>query len=289
MKILIIGNIFRSLSLQIKNFCDMDSEENIINMSKQDSGAAIVVSTFAALLDCNPILLSKIGNCTEFESLFEKLKKIKVDLSQLIITNSKNNFLLTIYNKYYDRKGYSYIPNGIETEDLISLDYSDYDAVFFCFLHADIISQVFKYNTSILNTVSVLISSGISYEYFRQNKLLINPSYFFVNRGELENICKKELTTGQTMADLECGNTCMVITMGKNGVLIKEKESINHYSVTPVENIKHPGGAGDAFAAGFIAAKLRGKNNEECCRKGHECSQIMLQASSIETIINKYI
>lgn len=289
MKFLVIGNIFKSISLQVDDFCLKDTEEHINHITKRDSGAAIVVSTIAALLGCTPFLFSKIGTTQEFEIMFDKLYRLGVDLSLLVKTNSDDNFLFTIYDKSYDRKGYSYIPNGIQEEDLLNINYSYYDAVFFCFLHANIISEVFGKNSSILNTVSILLPSGTTYEYFKDQKLIINPSYFFANRGEIKHLYNIDLINKKTIDKFDCGSSCLVITMGKDGVLIKEKNAISHYPVETIKNIKHPGGAGDAFATGFIFGKINGLDYEECCKIGHKCAKIMLEASNIETIIDNYI
>lgn len=102
------------------------------------------------------------------------------------------------------------------------------------------------------------------------------------------NICKTESTTEKTIDTLNLGDTCLVITMGKDGVIIKEKNELSFFPVTDVPNIVHPGGAGDAFATGYIFAEINGLTKEECCQKGHECAKIMLESSNIETVINKF-
>lgn len=149
MKFLVIGNIFKSLSIQVDDFCTKDSEVNISKISQRDSGAAIVVSTIAAILGVTPFILSKMSNTNEFDSLFNKLEQLGVNSSLSIANDLDNNFLLTIYDQYLDRNGYSYISNGVTADDLINIDYLEFDAVFFCFLHADMVNRVFRENSSI--------------------------------------------------------------------------------------------------------------------------------------------
>lgn len=74
------------------------------------------------------------------------------------------------------------------------------------------------------------------------------------------------------------GPKIVVITDGKNGVTCLDSAEGYFYSVKPVKlKIKETTGAGDAFASGFVAAKIRGKNTEYALRLG------MLNAESVIT------
>ena len=52
--------------------------------------------------------------------------------------------------------------------------------------------------------------------------------------------------------------------------VIEAGELVARVDVAPVEGIRDLTGAGDAFAAGFIAAMLRGSDAATACRAGHE-------------------
>jgi len=58
------------------------------------------------------------------------------------------------------------------------------------------------------------------------------------------------------------------VTLGGEGCYIASKEASLSVPAFPT-NVVDTTGAGDAFAAGFLAAKLRGKSLEECGRIGN--------------------
>lgn len=59
-----------------------------------------------------------------------------------------------------------------------------------------------------------------------------------------------------------------VITLNKQGALVCKRGDIYHVPTTPI-NARDTTGAGDAFAAGFIAGKIRGLNDYECVKLGN--------------------
>ena len=52
--------------------------------------------------------------------------------------------------------------------------------------------------------------------------------------------------------------------------VVEAGELVARIDVAPVAGIRDLTGAGDAFAAGFIAATLRGSDAATACRAGHE-------------------
>jgi sugar/nucleoside kinase (ribokinase family) len=60
----------------------------------------------------------------------------------------------------------------------------------------------------------------------------------------------------------------LVITRGACGAVAVEKDYLVEISATPVERIVDTTGAGDLFAAGFLAARCRGKPLKACLETG---------------------
>jgi sugar/nucleoside kinase (ribokinase family) len=60
----------------------------------------------------------------------------------------------------------------------------------------------------------------------------------------------------------------LVITRGADGAMAAEKGRIVEIAATPVPAVVDTTGAGDQFAAGFLAGKIRGRGVEECLRIG---------------------
>ena len=223
-----------------------------------------------------------------------KLSKVGVNTRLIDINDKEANILLTIYNAELERKCYSYTPNEVLAEDLLKIDFSEFDATFFCCIPFKQIKSIFEKNTSIKKTKSIILASGLTSPYFEKNKLKVDSDYIFMNRGELLKVFEKQWDGNQGIVDnccdeLDIGNTILVVTMGKDGVLIKDHDG---KITVPVDNkvkIVHPGGAGDAFSVGFIKGILYGSNYEECCREGHMCAKKMLSVRGAEELLERMI
>lgn len=293
MRILVIGNIFESKSFLVNDFCAKDSEVIANDVTSRISGAAIVVSAIAASLDMKPFLYSKVKEDSSKEIL-TKLSKAGVDTSMIVTNNEKSNILLTIYNSELERQCYSYTPNSILAEDLLKIDFSEFNATFFCCIPFEQVASVFESNASIKNTKSVILASGLTSSYFKRNKFQIRADFIFMNRGELFKLFKKEWVGNQNefreyMSKVDVNDSVLVVTMGKDGVYIKEKNKEITVEVANIEHIVHPGGAGDAFSVGFIKSVLHKDNYKEGCKIGHECAKKLLSVRSTMELLEKMI
>lgn len=290
MRILAIGNTFNSFSIKVDNFCHKDSEVSINAFYSHYNGAASVVAAIAALLGYTPTLITKIPERNQLSEFVVALGSIGVDISQFVLTQEcAENTLVTIYDKHHDRNCYAYTPNELAFHDISSIDYSNYDVVFFCCLSAIIVSEVFSKCRLLDKTLSVCLPSGLYCDYFDENKLLINSDYFFLNRGEIIGLTNKEISPADIpncLKSIDFGKTTIITTMGKDGILYKESGGeIRSFDVDPISHIMHPEGAGDAFATGFITSLLKKHSIADCCKIGHECSKIVLGYNSILSMI----
>lgn len=288
--VLVIGNVFESKSLIVSNFCECDNEVIAEKLSSRISGAAIVVSAIAAFLHMNATLVTKAKTSSDFNSLTSKLSMFGINTTQIDFSATESNTLITIYDSHQDRKCYSYLPAQIKMDDLVNIDYSLYDAVFFCCLPYIVVAPIFKLSTTIHQTQSIILASGLTPEYFYKQKLKIPANYIFCNRGELFSVLDEKKGYRNSPLDTEIAKistkeATLVVTMGKDGVIIADENSIHRVSVPEIKKIVHPGGAGDAFATGFICGILEGMNIDQCCSLGHKCSAQMLSVYNVVEFI----
>lgn len=293
MRILAIGNIFESNSLNVDEFCEKDSEVIVNNISSRISGAVIVISAMAAFLHNDISLYSKFNYANnKFRELVDLLAKFGVNTSMIKNCDSTNN-LITIYDVEGSRKCYSSMNNSIVTNDLLALDYSAYDAVFFCCLSYSIVAPVFEKNQSLKDTKSIVLASGLTKEYFDNACLLINPSIVFMNEGELNTVlgvmCDSTKLIKEKMKSVDMGNTALVVTMGAKGVATLGSWGYHNYSVSKIESIVHHGGAGDSFALGFVHALFNNETIQNCCKLGHECALKMLSVYSVKEFLEREV
>jgi fructokinase len=72
------------------------------------------------------------------------------------------------------------------------------------------------------------------------------------------------------------GPETVILTMGKEGVLSSHQgQIVGHTPVRPVEVVDATG-AGDAFWAGFLEAKLDGRSLEECVLFAREIAELKM-------------
>lgn len=70
---------------------------------------------------------------------------------------------------------------------------------------------------------------------------------------------------------LDLGPRAVVVKVGAEGSVVVTKDGYERVSGFPVSRVVDPVGAGDAFAAGFVAGMLEGKNLAEAARLGNAC------------------
>ena len=292
--VLVIGNVFESKSLIVRNFCERDNEVVAEKLSSRISGAAIVVSAMAAFLHMNVTLFTRAKTSSQLNVLISKLSALDINTTQADFSAADSNILITIYDNNQDRICYSYLPTQININDLIDIDYSIYDAVFFCCLPYAIVAPIFKSNSTVKKTLSIILASGFTPEYFDKQKLQIPANYVFCNRGELLNVLanKKQdcnISLDELIHGISAEKATIVVTMGEDGIIIADNTFTQKINVNRIKRIVHPGGAGDAFATGFICGILEGRNTSECCSLGHQCSTLMLSVYDVVEFIDSVL
>lgn len=95
-----------------------------------------------------------------------------------------------------------------------------------------------------------------------------------VNAYELEIILKK---TGLTLADLRREIDILVITQGKHGSRIHTNGDTISITAFPLDDIKDPTGAGDAFRAGFLRGIAAGWPLDIAGKMGSLCATYVLE------------
>jgi ribokinase len=72
----------------------------------------------------------------------------------------------------------------------------------------------------------------------------------------------------------------VVCTDGPRPVTVTTQEGRRAYVIPPVEKVGNPTGAGDAFAAGYLAAWLRSAEEDDCVAAGALAARQRIEASS---------
>ena len=110
-------------------------------------------------------------------------------------------------------------------------------------------------------------------------KILPHTHILFVNKEEAELLTGKKNTIPLTIAALhKQGVRTVVITDGKDGSYASDGEQILHLAIyTSGQPPVSKTGAGDAYAAGFLAAYMEDKDISTCMQWGNANSYGVIQ------------
>jgi 2-dehydro-3-deoxygluconokinase len=93
----------------------------------------------------------------------------------------------------------------------------------------------------------------------------------------LPGVDEAELLTGEADPEaaarelLELGPSLVVVKLGARGALAVDLERVTPVAAAALPRVVDPVGAGDAFAAGFLAGRLRGLDLSESLALGNRC------------------
>ena len=127
----------------------------------------------------------------------------------------------------------------------------------------------------------------ISYRYTRQNfrKLLGGASIFFTNAVEMKMALKLSGAQNEKSLTSHCGT--VIKNIGAKGTLVIEKDGTTAVPASRVKRYIDTIGAGDAFRAGFYAAREKGNGLIKSVEYGNAMASIAIEgAGGIGSLAN---
>ncbi len=235
-------------------------------------------------VDVEKLILSVGGSASNFTVGLSRL-----NISTGIIARVGNDYFGQICAK-------KLIDEGVKTERLLSID-SPTGMVFiavdppgersmYAFMGANAEFKLLKEDIDFIKSSKILHITGMYKEVVEEaskyaNFLSLNPGTLLseygieglrksIERANIIFLNKKEITilTGESLDNgaqklLDIGVEMVAVTCGKDGANLYTKERVIHSPVKETAALDTTG-AGDSFAAGFIAAYIKDKKLEEC-------------------------
>ncbi len=216
--------------------------------------------------------IGKVGSGTNSELIIKAIKKDKVAFLGVKSKNLHAGYSVILDSLEGDRTILAY--KGANNE----LSFSDIDL-------KKIKAKWFYFSSMVGKSYETLEKLS---EYAQKNdiKVAFNPSNYLCEKGypflkkvlsntELLVLNKEEamlLTGNFDMQELifrlcQLGPKICVITDGKNGAYVNEKNKVIHVKTSGIKP-KETTGAGDAFASTFLAGLIMKKNISECMKMG---------------------
>lgn len=277
-KVLVFGLVGESVFMQTDHFHSSGETITIDNIHKEPGGKGFNQAVTLARLGIKTTFIGVIGNdykniCEDFlngEQLTYHLE-IKNGMSAYatIITDKNGENEVSVYhgvNKLFNR-----------------LDVQKYEKEFIDAAYAliqaelpeEVVDEVIKLSKKY--DVKVIINPAPAKPFIKKylkDAFLITPNLqeakTLLSLGEIKVDSLEKMLSKINLSRV-------IITLGSNGVIIKENDKITHLSALKIKKVVDTTGAGDVFNGALITSLMRDNNLIEACKFAVKVSGISIQ------------
>ncbi len=268
-KVVVIGSVYVDMAVKCAQVPAAGQASIGSALSHTATGPGLNQAIEAALCGCDVHLVGKIGSCPFGQTIKSVLQQYKVNTNFVFTANAKNTgVILTLVNTKgenacirYEGSNAALVPQDIEAAEQAI---ADADA---CLIHARLPKEaVVKaiITAKLHKTKLILDPAGVLGASNPAGETTLPPEYFTVdvlipNLYEAALISERSSTNIRTAkmvgSDLVArGAGATVITMGRRGSMVVDRNAADHVPAFPIDLVDHTG-TGDAFA-GALAASL---------------------------------
>jgi len=257
-------------------------EVGILHMHTAPGGSAANTIVALARLGVSTGFVGVVGNDQAGDFIIEEMRKEGVE-TRIKRKNGRTGRALSFIDRSGERA--LYIFAGVNDSFSISdVDFSFINTAKILHMSSFVSEEQFEMQKEIARRIQTKLSfspgmlcfshrfSALSEIFARCDVVFFSlrefSALFPALRRRMEEHGHKGLLEEFTAHVLDAGARTVCVTLGGEGCYIASKEASLSVPAFPT-NVVDTTGAGDAFAAGFLAAKLRGKSLEECGRIGN--------------------
>jgi ribokinase len=264
-----VGASLIDLVAMINHFPDSDDEVFIPKMNIEFGGSAANTAVACARLGLRTMFFGKIGDDFFGQMILNKFKEENVNTSLIVKTrNNSTGICFIAVDKLGDRRMFAHsgAANEINSSDL--KDDSILKRIKVLYLaslqNTKVLSELAKkakgYGTSVvLNPGALIVNQGLDIA----KPILFNTDIYISSLNEAERLFNTNDLKKIRMHLLSFGIKELVITLGKKGCYVADEKS--SYKIPSIKvKVKDTTGAGDAFTAGFLAAKIKQAKLHDC-------------------------
>ncbi|MBS7623021.1 carbohydrate kinase family protein [Candidatus Bathyarchaeota archaeon] len=274
-----IGHILMDIRVQIDKQPRPDEEARIRTLSFGGGGSAANVAVGASRLGLKSGFIGSVGFDTFGRVLLEELERDGVDISNVkvdIASGSGMTFIAVDRRGLATMYGYPGASDSLEKRDLDREYIRSARHIHITGLPIETATWASRIASKGCGDVSfdpgrLMSALGLK----RLGPVLKNVNEVLMNTEEARKI------TGHTEPEKifkalhKTGPTTVILKMGAEGVTASDNKTSLHVPAYPVKVIDTTG-AGDAFSAGFITARLEGKDLMDCVRFANAVASIKI-------------
>lgn len=268
----------------VSRLAKADDEVNVDNLHVSLGGSASNFVTCLSRQGLNTSILARVGNDKFGEIARKKLSQKDVDVTRLITIKGRTGIAFIAVDDEAERSIYTYMGanadfklekediNYINSPDLVHVTGMYYEVVEEASKHAKLLS---------FNPGSILSSYGLK----KLNKIIKRTDVLFLNKKEVTLLTNMKIDDGARLL-IELGVPIVVVTMGKDGAILYTSKEVIKTPAKPVKALDTTG-AGDTFAAGFLASFLKDQDLKECLSFANQlAAQCVQNLGGTQTIIS---
>jgi ribokinase len=269
-KVVVVGSVYVDMAAKCSQVPVAGQTSAGSALSYTATGPGVNQAIEAALCGCEVSLVSKIGNCPFGTTVKSVLTQFGVNTNYVFIANAKNTgVLLTLVDTSGENACVRYegANSAFVTQDIEAAEPAIANADV-CLIHARLPREaIIKAITTaklhgkkvILDPAGALGTTGpeipepeLPAEFFSVDVMIPNLyEAALISERSIANIRTAKLVGSDLVAR---GAQAAVITMGRRGCMVVDRNAADHISAYEIDLVDHTG-TGDAFA-GALAASL---------------------------------
>jgi sugar/nucleoside kinase (ribokinase family) len=268
-KVSCLGTCSIDFISHVARLAKADDEVNVDKLHVSLGGSASNFVTCLSRLGVNTSILAKVGDDKYGEIARKKLSQKGVDITRLITIKGRTGMAFIAVDDEAERSIYTYMGANanfkLEKEDINYI--KSPDIVHITGMYHEVVEEASKHAKLLsFNPGSILCSFGLK----KLNKIIKRTDILFLNKKEVTLLTNMKIGDGTKLL-LELGVPIVVVTMGKDGAMVYTSKEVIKTPAKPAKALDTTG-AGDVFAAGFLASFLKDQNLKECLRFANQLS-----------------
>lgn len=246
---------------RVSRFVEPDDEVDVEKLIISGGGSASNFTVGLSRLNIKSGIIARVGDDYFGRWSLEELKKEGVDAERLLMIDEPTGMVFIAVDPHGERSMYTFIGANrkfhLKKEDIEYIKASK--ILHITQMYKKVVEDASKHaNLLSLSPGAILSSFGID----SLAKIIKKAHMIFLNKKELSLLTGADLKEGVRML-LDLGVGMVIVTLGGDGANLYTEEGMIH---SPAKKVKivDTTGAGDAFAAGFVASFIKGRKLKDC-------------------------
>lgn len=282
-----LGTCNTDFLMNVSRFSDADDEVDIEKLRISLGGSAANFTMGVSRLGLNTGIMARIGNDQYGKYILSEFKVENIDTDRLVPIDEKTGMAFIAVEPEGERSIYTFMGANskfkLEKEDIVKIEHSE--ILHITGMYIEVVEEASKYANILSFNPGALLSS---YGLVNLEKILKRTDILFLNQKEVKLLTGMEYNDG-ALKLVETGVSLVVVTMGNKGAVVYNKSGQIKYPAQKLD-VLDTTGAGDSFAAGFIAAFYHKKSLNECLKAGNEsASKCVSKLGALNDLKYKFI